>query len=97
MPIDSSVLIASRTAFSTSASSPFAKYSFGMPIVSPLMSFDNAAVKSGSGTSAEVESIGSCPPMTFIKTAASSAVLVIGPIWSNEEANATSPNRDTRP
>src|SRR3989338_5677961 len=39
----------------------------------------------------------SCPQSTFNTVAASRAVLVRGPIWSNDEAIAIRPWRDTRP
>ena len=45
----------------------------------------------------EVESMGSAPEMAFKRRAASSALFAKGPIWSREEAKATSPNRETRP
>jgi hypothetical protein len=35
--------------------------------------------------------------MTFIMTEQSSTSFVKGPIWSRDEAKATSPNRDTLP
>src|SRR3954467_9534954 len=44
-----------------------------------------------------VESIGSCPLITFSKIAASRTSFVNGPIWSSDDANATKPYRDTRP
>jgi len=46
---------------------------------------------------AVVESIGSKPEIACNKYALSSTVLVIGPIWSNDEAKATRPERETRP
>src|SRR5207302_8993728 len=45
----------------------------------------------------EVVSRGSWPEMTSRLMAASSTVVVNGPIWSRLDANATSPYRDTRP
>ena len=42
-------------------------------------------------------SLASNPEMISNTRALSLTVRVIGPIWSNDEANATNPKRDTRP
>jgi hypothetical protein len=39
----------------------------------------------------DVESAGSCPPMTSVTRAASATVVVNGPIWSRLLAKATRP------
>src|SRR5581483_2640558 len=52
---------------------------------------------SGTGTSAEVASMGSRPAMICVASAASSTVRPNTPTWSSDDANATSPNRLTRP
>jgi hypothetical protein len=62
-----------------------------MPTFIPFTSFTSDLVKSGTGMSADVESFGSCPAMMFIMIAVSVTSLVRGPIWSSDEANATSP------
>ena len=61
------------------------------------MSLPKTEVKSGTGNGADVESNGSWPEMVFMMIAASSTHFVIGPIWSSEEAKATSPYLETRP
>jgi hypothetical protein len=58
---------------------------------------NNPAVKSSAGRSTDVASISSLPHIAFSDIAHSSTVFENGPIWSSEEANATMPNRDTRP
>ena len=64
-----------------------------LPRISPV----SAASKSGTGTSAEVESIGSTEAIACSMIAASRTVRVIGPAWSSELANAIVPQRLTRP
>src|SRR5579883_3452635 len=77
---------------------PSTRYSFGMPMRSPLMSvLRAAATKSGTASGAEVESFGSCPDMACSMIAASSTVRANGPGWSSELANATTPQREQRP
>ena len=57
-----------------------------------------AAVVGGRrGTGALVASAASAPAMTLSAIAASLTVRAKGPIWSSDEANASSPYRDTRP
>ncbi len=73
------------------------KYSFGSPSLSPFIPFVRFAVKSGVSARSEVASISSWPQMAFRMSAASFTVLEQGPIWSRDEANATSPYRDTLP
>ena len=51
----------------------------------------------GTGTGAEVESRGSCPAIAPSMIAVSRTVRVIGPGWSSEEANVTTPQREQRP
>ena len=41
--------------------------------------------------SADVVSFSSCPAIRFNNIAESYTSFVIGPIWSNDDANATSP------
>ena len=41
--------------------------------------------------------LGSKPAIALSNNALSSTLRVIGPIWSNDDANATRPERDTRP
>ena len=57
--------------------------------------FDSAVAhrpqSAGDGLSSDVESRGSCPAITSNTSAASATEVVIGPIWSRELANATSP------
>src|SRR5699024_320420 len=68
-----------------------------LPIFSPVMSLPISEVKSTSSTGALVESFSSCPAIVSKIKALSFTFRVIGPIWSNEDANATKPKRDTRP
>jgi len=75
----------------TSGSMPGMKYSAGIPMRRPRMSPVSAASKSGTGTSAEVESQRSWPAIACSRMAASRTSFVIGPIWSSDDANATSP------
>ena len=70
---------------------PSPKYSLGKPIRKPFTSATNALVKSGTSTSKEVASCSSLPQMVLSTMAASVTSLVIGPIWSREEAKATQP------
>ncbi|MNC93537.1 hypothetical protein D3C83_101900 [compost metagenome] len=76
---------------------PSTRYSFGIPILSPLTPRATAASKSGTATGTDVESFGSCPDMDFSRIAASRTVRAIGPAWSSEEAKATMPQREQRP
>ena len=70
---------------------PSTKYSFGTPSFTPFKSPPSFAVKSSAGRSSEVESWESLPVMTFKSEAQSRVVRAIGPIWSSEDAKATSP------
>ena len=62
-----------------------------MPTRIPFTPPRSPAVKSSAGRSTDVASIGSLPQMTFRTCAHSSTVFENGPIWSSEDANATSP------
>src|SRR5580704_3310558 len=95
---------ASRNLASTSShrariagSSASGKYSRGRPIVSVDTGRAAAARYSGTGMSADVASMGSRPAMICIASAESSTVRPNTPNWSSDDANATSPNRLTRP
>ena len=63
----------------------------------PFTERAQAAAKSGTGTSALVESFGSKPAMERSRIAQSSTVRATGPAWSSEEAKATTPQREHRP
>src|SRR3954453_13853252 len=56
-----------------------------------------AATRAGRGWAIDVESSGSCPPITSCSSAASRTVRVTGPAWSRELARATRPYRETPP
>ena len=93
----SKYLTPSSTACLTSSSIPAPKYSFGRAIFLPLISPVMILLNSGTSTGALVMSLASNPEMISNTRALSFTVRVIGPIWSNDEANATNPKRDTRP
>src|SRR5581483_4335630 len=78
-------------------SSASGKYSRGRPMVSSDIGREAAWRYSGTGTSAEVASMGSRPAMMCVASAASSTVRPNTPTWSSDDANATRPNRLTRP
>ena len=59
------------------------------------MSLPISEIKSTSSTGALVESFLSTPEIVSRTIALSLTFLVIGPIWSNEDAKATKPKRDT--
>ena len=62
------------------------------PVVLSLTSNNQSvAWKSGTGTSAEVASMGSRPAIVRSTIAASFTVFASGPMWSSDEANAISP------
>ena len=46
---------------------------------------------------ADVVSFSSCPAIRFNNIALSFTSLVIGPIWSSDDANATKPYLETKP
>src|SRR4051812_16030764 len=73
------------------------KYSFGRPITTPASAPRAASWYRGTGSAALVESSGSTPAIPSSATAASSTVLPNTPMWSSDDAKATSPNRLTRP
>ena len=60
-------------------------------MVLPRMSPVSMASKSGTGRSALVLSLGSCPHMACSMIAASRTSLVIGPAWSSELAKGHDP------
>ena len=62
-----------------------------MPTFRPRTPSRRWAVKSSAGRSTLVASMSSCAQMTFIVCAHSSTVLENGPIWSSDEAKATTP------
>ena len=68
-----------------------------MPIRRPRTSPVRPPAQSGTAISAEVLSIGSWPAMAWSIRAQSSTVRAIGPAWSSELANATTPQREQRP
>ena len=76
---------------------PSTLYSAGMPIRSPSIPDVTASEKFVYPREAEVESFGSCPAITEKINAESSTVLVNGPAWSREDANATIPHLEQRP
>ncbi len=76
---------------SISAGMPSSRYSSGMPTRRPLTDLPMKLEKSGIATSSDVESLTSCEHMDCSMIAESATVLVIGPAWSSEEANATMP------
>ena len=83
--------VAERTAELISPSIPSMKYSFGIPTFNPFIPSFKPAVKSGTLISTDVESNLSLPEIILSMIAASSTVLVTGPAWSREEANAIIP------
>ena len=97
-PSRSSTPSASRTAFSTPGSMPLtAKYSFGTPRRSPFTPLSSSRRSWSPGRSTIVASRSSLPKIVSHTIAASSTVFVNGPTWSRDEANATTPQRGTRP
>ena len=62
-----------------------------MPIRRPATPVARSTVTSGIGSGIAVVSCGSWPAMTSSSRAASATVVPNGPIWSSDEANATSP------
>ena len=81
-PRPSSTSAAARTASTTSVSVRSKKYSLGTPTRTPLIPSSSPLQKSSGGLSMEWESRGSCPAMTFITSAASRTVRVMGPTVS---------------
>ena len=69
----------------------------GTPIRRPRTPRRQAAAKSGTGRSAEVESFGSCPAIERSRIAQSRTLRAMGPAWSREDAKATMPHREQRP
>ena len=51
----------------------------------------SAASNAGTDSAAEVASQGSCPAIARSNVAASETVRASGPIWSSDDANASSP------
>ena len=73
---------------------PVPKYSFGTPMRKAFA----LLARPGNAYSLLVASCGaSLPQIAPNKSATSSTVRPNGPIWSSEDANATSPKRDTAP
>src|SRR5918992_3497247 len=56
-----------------------------------------ASTTAGTGSSIEVESIGSYPAITSCSSAVSSTVRAHGPPWSSDDAHAIRPYRETPP
>ena len=61
------------------------------PIPELLDELRAAAANDGQGSSSDVASLGSCPPITSCSSAESSTVRETGPTWSSEEARAIAP------
>ena len=62
-----------------------------MPTVMPSTPSSSTVSTRGVGRLSEVESSGSWPPMASNSSAASATDPANGPIWSSDEAKATSP------
>src|SRR3989475_8264997 len=73
------------------------KYSFGTPRRSPFTPLSSSRRSWSPGRSTIVASRSSLPKIVSHTIAASSTVFVNGPTWSRDEANATTPQRGTRP
>jgi hypothetical protein len=86
-----------RTSAARMSSSIASKYSCGSPMRSPRTSPVSPSLYGGTGASSEVESRASNPAMVCSTRAASATVRVSGPTWSSDDANATTPQRETRP
>ena len=82
---------------SISAGIPSMRYSRGMPMRMPRTPRPTAAAKSGTGISTLVLSRGSKPLMLRSRMAQSITSRAIGPAWSSDDANATTPKREQRP
>src|SRR5699024_657932 len=80
-----------------SSDTPSPRYSVGNATLRPWISLPMSDVKSEPSTGALVESFSSTPVIVSNTKALSLTLRVNGPIWSNDEANATKPKRDTRP
>ena len=91
-PSDSINLATLWTSCCASSEIPSPINSFIIPIFA-FLSFGCCAFDSVN----EVASSGSCPFIELNINLASATLLVIGPIWSNDEANATSPYLETVP
>ena len=89
-PAAANASAASCTRAPTAASTPSTS-SATNPTRSPSTPSARAETVRGTGRSRQVESSGSCPPITSNSTALSVTVVVRGPIWSSELAKATSP------
>lgn len=96
-PASFSQAMPSCQSFSISAGMLSTRYSFGIPIFRPFTDLPTNWVKSGTGMSRLVESLGSWPDIEVSSRAASSTVLAMGPAWSSELAKATTPQREQRP
>ena len=82
---------------SISSGIPSIRYSFGTPIFFPRISPVKKFSKHGTGILALVESLGSWPAIASNIIAASVTDFVIGPAWSSDEANATTPHLEHLP
>src|SRR4051794_3102872 len=91
----------SRTAATTPGSAPSPENSrttpSRTPVRSPVPPSRAASTTAGTGAGIEVESRGSCPPMTSCSRAASRTVRATGPGVSSDDEKATSPYRDVPP
>ena len=90
-PAFSSTFAASCSRANTSGAMPSPASSPMMPIRNPSTPRSSTSTSDGAGDGMEVESSGSCPPMTSSSNAASCTVVANGPIWSSDDAKATSP------
>src|SRR3569833_1532398 len=73
------------------------RYSLGIPMRLPLRLASSSCVHAGTARSSEVESFGSNPAIASSMIAQSLTSRAIGPAWSSDEENATTPQREQRP
>ena len=90
-PAATSASNATSSRSSTSGSAPSGR-SVMRPTRNPSTPWSRQPTSDGCSFGMLVESSGSCPPMTSSISAASSTLVVNGPIWSRLLANATRPN-----
>ena len=96
-PRASSLSAAALTAALTSLEIISENSSFGSPILSPSAPFSRVLASGGYSRRADVASCSSCFAIASKTIVESRTSFVIGPIWSSEEASATSPRLDTAP
>ncbi len=91
-PASASASAAASTAAFTSSWMPSLSVSSStMPTRRPSTPRSKSASSAGAASAIDVESHGSCPPTTSSSWAASATVVANGPIWSRDDAKATSP------